>query len=474
MRFDQKTRGLLYYITGDFISAALAWIIFFAYRKHIETKNLSPDLIIHDNKFYLGILIIPIFWVLLYTILDKYKDVYRFSRFATFKRTFWLTLLGTTILLLTVLNNDNVLNFISPFQSFVVLFLLHFIITSITRITILTKFKNQIKSGKVAFNTLIIGGNANSLKLYEELQNIPYNLGYKFIGFIDSNGKSTNELEKYLPKLGDINDISSVIKTKQIEEVIIAVETSEHSKVNRIINILFDFENEILVKIIPDIYHILLGSVKMNHVYGAVLIEIDRELMPKWERRIKRVIDIIASSIALLILSPVYLYIALRVKMSSPGPVFYKQERIGLKGKPFDIIKFRSMYMGAEKDEPQLSHENDTRVTKWGAVMRKYRMDELPQFWNVIKGEMSLVGPRPERKYFIDKITKKAPHYRRLLNVRPGITSWGQVKYGYASTVEQMLQRMKFDLLYLENMSLSFDFKILFYTVLVLVKGKGK
>jgi exopolysaccharide biosynthesis polyprenyl glycosylphosphotransferase len=221
-------------------------------------------------------------------------------------------------------------------------------------------------------------------------------------------------------------------------------------------------------------YDIISGSVRTNNVLGAVMIEIYPELMPDWQRVIKRAIDISLSIFVMILLSPLYLFAALKVKLSSTGSIFYKQERIGLHGKPFYIYKYRSMYADAEKMGPALSSEDDPRITKWGKIMRTWRIDEIPQFYNILKGDMSLVGPRPERKHFIDIICQTHPHYRYLHKVKPGLTSWGMVKYGYAENVDQMKERMKYDLLYIKNCSLALDTKIMFYTILVILQGRGK
>jgi exopolysaccharide biosynthesis polyprenyl glycosylphosphotransferase len=263
-----------------------------------------------------------------------------------------------------------------------------------------------------------------------------------------------------------------VVDKYKIEEVLIALEYAEQEEIWKIINKLQD--KYVIIKVIPDMYNILTGSVKMSAIYGTPLIQISYDIMPIWQKNLKRIIDVVASFIAIIILIPVYITLAIVVKLSSKGPILYSHERIGRYGKPFTIYKFRSMLTDAEKHGPALSSKSDSRITPFGKIMRKSRFDEVPQFFNVLFGDMSLVGPRPERQFFIDQIIQTAPHYLHLHKVRPGITSWGQVKYGYAENVDQMIERLKYDIIYLENMSLYLDFKIMIYTVKTLLQRSGK
>jgi exopolysaccharide biosynthesis polyprenyl glycosylphosphotransferase len=218
---------------------------------------------------------------------------------------------------------------------------------------------------------------------------------------------------------------------------------------------------------------ILNGQVHTDSLTTLPMIQYSTDLLSPFKRNLKRLADIISAALALILLSPLFLIVAIIIRRDSKGPVFFSQWRIGRSGKPFRIIKFRSMRTDAEQDGPRLSSTMDRRITKVGRYLRKYRIDELPQFWNVLKGDMSLVGPRPERDYYIRQIMDIAPYYSKLLQVRPGITSWGMVKYGYASTVFQMVERMRYDLMYINNCSIAVDLKILGFTVRTVLTGKG-
>ncbi len=450
----------------DFITAGTSWGLFFYIRQvYIERKSFHID-----HNFWLGVLLLPIFWLLFYLLQGTYHEIRRLFRLKVLTLSLAATFFGTLVLFFTLLLDDQVRSYQNYYQLTIWLFIIHLSLTSLGRLIFTTILINYIKAAGRGFKTLIVGGNDRAIEIYQELLAAPKMIN-DFVGFIQVNGRD-NLLSVHLPHLGKVRDIDTVLNTLGVEEVIIAIESSDHDRLQNIISRIDD--GKIRIKVLPDMYSILAGSIEMTNIYGALLIEINPDVMPFWQRTIKRMIDIIFSALALVCLLPVFIFSAIAVKLSSPGAVFYLQDRVGKGGKSFKIIKFRTMYLDAESSGPQLSTSGDPRITPIGRFMRKTRLDEFPQFFNVLMGQMSLVGPRPERQFYIDQIIEIEPQYIHLTRVRPGITSWGQVKFGYAENVDQMLQRMKFDLIYMKNRSLALDLKIMFYTLIIVFKAQGK
>ncbi len=461
------------YVFFDGFAAIISYTVLYYVRKTIIETNkfgFEPE-IIFDSRYLFGIAATTLFWLLIYWITGFYEDIFRRSRLGEIMQTFNSALFGSIVIFFALILDDWVVSYKDYYQSFFTYFACIFFFTALFRFIISTQTNRKIQGRKLWFNTLLIGSNEKAVGLYKDFESQKRSTGNKFVGFASVYEQLDFLIAKNIPRLGSYTELPRIIKEHEIEEVIIATESQEHGKLEEIVNLL---ENtNVRVKIIPDMYDIISGQVRMESL-GAPLIEIRHELIAPWQRFTKRLFDVVSSLLLLLLLSPLLIFAAIMVRLSSPGPIFYRQERVGLHAKTFKIIKFRSMFSNAELNGPQLSTEDDERITPWGRVMRKYRLDELPQFFNVLIGEMSIVGPRPERQFYIDQILAKAPHYSHVQKVKPGITSWGMVKFGYAENVDEMVERLKYDLIYIENMNLLNDFKILFYTVLIVLQGRGQ
>ena len=457
------------YALCDFLASAAAWTLFFLLHLNFDLSRFSEGLI--KAEYIRGMIIIPVAWVFLYLLTGFYAVSLKRSRLVELVYSFSVTVTGVIIQFFIFL----FLGFITENSLYLylleALFVFQFLLTYIPRLIITSSTAVKVHKGLIGINTLIVGSNGKAHEVFNRIKNEKISGGNLLIGYISITDSGNGLLKDCLPYLGQTEELPGIISDNKIEEVIIAIEGNEVDTIERIINLL-EFR-DVTIKAIPSLKDILTGRVKHTAIFGTPLLEISNLLMPVWQVNIKQMMDYFLAGFCLILLSPVILILAILIRISGKGSVIYSQERIGKNGRPFTIYKFRSMQAGAESGKPLLSSRNDDRITPIGRFMRKHRLDEIPNFINVLKGEMSLVGPRPERQYFIDQIVKRAPHYRRLHKVKPGITSWGQVKYGYASDVDSMIERLEFDLLYLENMSLSIDLKIIIYTIIIILKGKG-
>lgn len=471
----QITTERIKYCVSDFLTAALGWFVFNIIRVYTIPTGAGDSVrqFFRDPMVVAGQIVVPVAMVLLYALSGSYNrsnTLYK-SRLDELVNTFVVSFTGMLGIFFTALINDMIPERLTNYEIMLVLLACLFIPTAIARMFIISRNIVRIRRGVYAMNTLVTGALPENSHKLRDIMDSEVHSGLRIVGCADTDGSCTTSTLEGLPVYHD-EDIGELCRRIGIQAIIVMPSAKGLSYTADLINRLYLLDIPMFVT--PDIHSMMAVRPRVSQVTAEPLVDITNANVSPASVNLKRLGDIVVSALALVALSPLYAALALAVKIDSPGPVLYRQTRIGYHKKPFRINKFRTMAVDAEATGPALASDNDPRVTRLGRILRKYRLDELPQFWNVLKGEMSLVGPRPEREYYINQIIKRYPSYSLIHQVRPGITSWGMVKYGYAADVDQMIARLPYDMLYIENVSLAVDLKILFHTVNTVLRGRGK
>lgn len=457
------------YVAMDLVTGNVAFACFNIFRYTLTQGYADLWDYLLSGKLLLEQALVPVAMLGIYWCSGFYNHPFGKSRLQELLTTVCSGLLNTAIIYLVLLINDQTGDRAVNYEQIAVLFGLVTAIPYAGRYIVSQIAREHFKRGAWRYRVLIVGTSDAALAMGHKLGASNASVSYEVVGYLAADSERPHP--GCVP-LYSLEEVGEVCRAQRVDQLVLVPKAHDENKILEILDKLFFLD--LPIKIAPDTMSYVTASIRMLDIYGEPFVDLTSPAMSESSKNMKRLSDVAVSLLALILLSPLYAVLAAWVKRSSKGPVFYRQERIGRHRRPFMIVKFRTMRTDAEADGPRLSADNDPRVTKAGRVMRKYRLDELPQFWNVLKGEMSIVGPRPEREYYIERILREAPYYTLVYQVRPGITSWGMVKYGYASTIAEMVARTRYDLIYMGNMSLFVDVKIMIYTIKTVVTGRGK